>query len=1252
MPSYGPYLSRLVLDWSRDGGLGVRELEGTLVSVDLSGFTALSERLQAKGRAGAEELTLAVSGVFQGLIGITERHGGDVLKFRGDALLLFFDGSDHERRACYAAADMRWLIGATGEMMSSVGPVTLRMSTGVYTGPCHFFLVEGTHRELVIAGPAATATIELEDAAEAGEILLSERTAAALEPGWVGTARGNGRLLGELPEREVAPRPETPPPELSDEIELYVPEPLRAHLLLEAGESEHRQVTAAFLKFSGVDEVIAAAGPEVTYGLLSSLAQVLGGELKELGLTWFGSDIDTGGGKLYIVGGAPSSTGADEERMLRALRKVLASYDGLMLRAGVNRGPAFCGDIGTDSCRSYNVMGDTVNLAARLTSRAEPGGLLTTADVLERARTRFETTSQSFLMKGKERPITAYHVGAVLGEKEDEPQAELPFVGREAELAALALAVNGARVRQQQVVELIGEPGIGKSRLLDELKKQALGFTQLVGRCDQYSSASAYSVFRDLLRPLVGLTPEMDAREAGASLLPWIAAVMPDLAPLAPLIAVPFDAEVPSTPEVDELDPQFRRDRLHECVGTLLTRVLLMPTLLIIEDGHWIDDASRDLLHSLTREQVPRPWLVCVTRRPQGGDFADPEVDGHVHLALGPIDARAAQSLALAAAGEVAVSDEVLAALVERAGGNPLFVRELVAASRGASDVSSLPDSVETLILTRMDTLAPEDRFLLRNASVLGARFELDMLAEIVREELPDAGNLAHWERLAEFVAWDDAGRLHFLHDLFRAVAYEGLSFRRRAEIHGRVGAVLEERAGAAVADVAELLSLHYHRAAEHEKAWTYSVLAGRRAQERSANVEAVELYERALDVADGAGAPPAEVAVVAQALGDVAELAARYDTAEGAYERARAAVPDDTISQAHLLRKEGIVSERRGRYAEALERYESALGVLERADDELKRVRSCADVELAYAGVKLRQGKFDDACTWAERAAASAEAGEDRRRLGYAYAMSYIAAVYAGPGAPEQRDAALAILEEAGDLVRLLNLQNNVGIEAYFDGRWDEALDWYRRSGETAARVGDVVNVARAQSNEAEILSDRGQLEEARALFEQALRVWRAADYRIGVALATANLGRVMARSGQFEDAHRLLEDALAQFQELGAEAYVVETRARLAECLVLEGHHREALAALTPLCEPESSQLALAERLAGYAVVQSRAGFEAAKPHFERSLEAAEAASAEYELALTLRAIAETSGVDDGRATEILSRLGVVSTPPVPLP
>jgi class 3 adenylate cyclase/tetratricopeptide (TPR) repeat protein len=1242
-------LPRLVVDWSRHGGSGLRELEGTLVSVDLSGFTRLSERLQAKGRAGAEELVLVVSGVFQSLIGITERYQGDVLKFRGDALLLFFDGAGHETRACRTASDMQRMIRATGKTMSSVGPVTLRMSTGIHTGVCHFFLVEGSHRELVVAGPAATATIELESAAEAGQILLSEQTAASLEPGSVGPALAHGRLLLELP-GEAFDEPMTIP-ERSEGLEQYVPEPLRAHLLLEAGEAEHRQVTAAFVRFTGVDEAMDAEGAETVHARLSALAQVVGEETKRHGLTWLESDIDVGGGKLYLVGGAPSSTGADEERMLRVLRTVLATFQGLTLRAGVNRGPAFCGDIGADTRRTYAVMGDTVNLAARLTSRAEPGRLLATADVLERAHTRFDAHPQLFLFKGKEHPITAYRVGATLGEK-DEPQVELPFVGREDELAAIALALERARVRQQQLVELVGEPGIGKSRLVAELRKQASGFMHLVGRCDPYTSASAYSVFRDLLRPLVGLKPEMDAAEAGVHLLAWMAAVTPDLIPLAPLVALPFDAEVPSTPEVDQLEAQFRRGQLHQTVGTLLMRVLVTPTLLIFEDAHWMDDASRDLLLSLTRIEESRPCLVCVTRRPQGGGFVSAGVDGHLQLSLGPIDQQAAHALALAASGEVAVSDEALAVVVERAGGNPLFVRELVAATRGANDLSSLPDTVETLILTRMDTLAPEDRFLLRNASVFGARFELELLAHVVEQDLPDAGNLARWERLAEFVAWEGAGRLHFVHDLFRAVAYEGLSFSRRREVHARIGAALEERAGESVADVADLLSLHYHRADQHEKAWKYAVLAGKRAQDRSANVEAVEFYERALDVADGAGASLAAIARVAEALGDVAEIAARYETAEAAYQRAREAVPDDAITQSHLLRKKGILDERRGRYAQSLQRYEEALGVLDEAEDTVERDRSRADVELGYAGVKMRQGRFDEARAWAERAATSADAGADRARLAHAYFLSHIAAVHSGRRAPEHRDKALAMLEEASDLARLLGVQNNVGIEAYFDGRWDDALDWYRRSGQSAARVGDVVSVARTQNNEAEILSDRGRLDEARVLFEQALRVWRAAGYRIGIALATSNLGRAMARSGRFEDAHRLLEDALAQFEELGAEAYVGETQARLAECLVLEGRHRDALEALAPLVADGSSQLAMAERLTGYAVVQSRAGFEKAKPHFERSLEAAEATGAEYELALTLLAIAETSGGDDSRANEILERLGVVSTSSVPLP
>jgi tetratricopeptide (TPR) repeat protein len=798
-----------------------------------------------------------------------------------------------------------------------------------------------------------------------------------------------------------------------------------------------------------------------------------------------------------------------------------------------------------------------------------------------------------------------------------------------------AITVAAARVRQQQLVEIVGEPGIGKSRLTDELTRQALGFTQLLGRCDQYSTASPYSVFRELLRPLAGITPELDAAEAGSRLAPWVEAVMPDLAPLLPLLAIPFGADVPSTPETEQIDPQFRRARLNELIDTFLTRVLMMPTLIVIEDAHWIDDASRELILHLTRAAAARPWLVCVTRRPQGGELTRDDVAGHVRLALGPLSTEVSQSLALSAAGEVAFAQDVMSALVERAGGNPLFLRELVSASRGATDVDSLPDSVETVILTRMDTLPPEDRFLLRNASVLGARFELDLLAEVLAQELTDVDDLARWERLAEFVAWEGAGELRFLHDLFRAVAYEGLSFKRRKEVHARVGAALEQRG----ADAA-LLSLHFLRAEEFERAWAYSLEAGRRAQGEYANVEAAELYGRALGAAEHVELRPEEVAAAAEALGDVQELAARYEEATRAYGRARKLDPSP-----RLLLKEGHVRERLGKYPDALKWYGRAL---KGADAQTQ-----IDVELAYAGVKHRQGRFDEAAHWAGLAAEHAEAAGNRSGLAHAYHLLDIAHTRLGDGDRSFRGLALPIYEELGDLIGQARVLNVLGVEAYFEGHWNEAIDYYRRCKDVSDRAGNVVVAATATNNEAEILSDQGRLEEAEALFTEALRVWRAAGYSVGIALATSNLGRFAARAGRFDQAHRLLDEALAAFEEIGADAFVAEAEVRRAECLVFEGRHRDAAKAVDRLLAVNgSSYRATLERLAGYAVLQSRAPFAKAKPHFDSSLEAARAAEAPYEAALTLLAAAHAGGEPSGEAEEILARLGVVSTPHVPLP
>jgi len=1222
---FEPYLPRLVLDWAERGPAERwREVDGSLVSVDLSGFTALAERLQARGRAGAEELVLAISGVFEGLIGIANRRGGDTLKFRGDALLILFSGDAHAERACRAASEMQWFIERTGETMSSVGEVNLRMSTGIYSGTCHFFLVESSHRELVVAGPAATATIRLEDESGAGEVLVSPATAAAVGPDWLSGERGGAALLALDREPDAAA-----PPVVEDdgrqsaalELEPFVPTALRSYLRLEAGEAEHRQVTAAFVKFTGVEALLAQRGPAVVAEALDALGAIVGRVTSELGLTWLESDIDVDGGKLYLAAGAPSTTGADEERMLRALRAILDEGSALTLRAGVHRGPAFAGDIGASARRTYAVMGDTVNLAARLAARAEPGEILATAEVLERSPTRFETAPQPFLVKGKERAITAYSVGAVTGVAEAERAQELPIIGRAQELAELEAAVAAARLRQGQVAELVGEPGIGKSRLVDELKTMTVGFTQLVARCDQYGMSVPYLPFRSLLRPLAGITDAESPAEAGGRLKPWIEAVMPEFAPWLPLLAIPFDAEVPMTPETEEIEPAFRRERVFKTVEDFLLRVLVMPTLIVFEDTHWIDDASHSVLLHLVRSSAPRPWLVAITRRPQGLGFVDEPGDGQRVLELAALPGEETARLALAAAGEVALSEELLSEVSERSGGNPLFVRELVAASRADGGVAALPETVETLITTRIDTLEPGDRFLLRNASVLGARFELDLLADVLADELADVGDLERWRRLGEFVAWEGTNELRFRHDLFRTVAYEGLSFRRRREIHGRVGTVLESRAGQGSVELAPLLSLHFLHAEDYERAWRYSVAVGQLAQHRFANVDAAELFQRALAAAEHLELPPLEVAHVAEALGDVCELAARYEEAGDAYRLARELAADG-LEQSRLMRKEGILRERLGSYPEALEWYGRGLQALDDSAAVGNGLQGRVELELATAGVKYRQGQFDEGIQWSSQAAEHAELADDRAALGHAYFLLHLNHISLGEKDDEHARMALSMLEEAGDLVLQSNVVNNLGIEAYYAGRWDEASELYRQSGELSERVGDVVNVARAQNNEGEIVSDQGKLDEAQALFSEARRVWRAARYPVGIALATSNLGRVGARAGRFDDALELLAGALMAFEALGSDALGQETRARRAECFVLAGRYQDALDLVPTVLEAAGENRLLypfLERLYGYALVQARRPDEA-RPRFERSLELARELEADYEVALTL--------------------------------
>ena len=251
------FVPRLTLDWLRDQpDTRWREVEGTLAFVDISGFTAMSERLSSLGRAGAEEVTEVMNATFAALLAVAYAQGGGLLKFGGDALLLLYEGGDHAARAARAAFEMRRTLRAIGRPKTSAGAIQLKMHAGLHSGRFQFFLVGSSHRELLITGPAASRTVEMEAVSKAGEILLSAEAAAFLGDDELSEEHDSGRLLRAAP--SVRGTVEPLPAVEGVALEVAVPAPLRAQLL-EVGplEGEHRSAAIAFVRFSGTDEIIA-----------------------------------------------------------------------------------------------------------------------------------------------------------------------------------------------------------------------------------------------------------------------------------------------------------------------------------------------------------------------------------------------------------------------------------------------------------------------------------------------------------------------------------------------------------------------------------------------------------------------------------------------------------------------------------------------------------------------------------------------------------------------------------------------------------------------------------------------------------------------------------------------------------------------------------------------------------------------------------------------------------------------------------
>jgi len=1245
--------------------------EGTAAFIDISGFTALSEQLARKGREGAEQITELIGSVFESMLAVAYESGGSLIKFGGDALLLWFDGEAHTARACRATVLMRDVLREVGRIDLPDAKVTLRMAQGVHSAAFNFFAVGTSHLELLATGPAWSRLVAMQHGAAADEIVVSPETAGVLAAECLGDTKEPGRLLqreppGTFEKMALRPRPTMAP----DAVARLLPVAVREHLRDANALPEHRPVTVAFIRYGGTDALIESQGKEAAANALQQLLTIVEQAAEAHGIAFLASDVDIDGGKLILTAGAPKVTGDDEEHMLLALRAIVEGRLPLPIHIGVNRGAVFAGDVGPPYRRTYTVMGDAVNLAARLMAKAEPAApaeIYATADVLDRSKTTFEATElPPFNVKGKAEPVRAWTVGRAKGSRArstEEPR--LPLTGRNVELGVIRKAFTSARGGEGRLVDVVGEAGVGKTRLLEALRDAAAGFRKMHASCEAYTASTPYAVWTELLRESMGFGRDDSDSTIAERLREEVSTRTPDLLPMLPLVAIAFGVEIEPTPEVEMLAETNRRAKLHETIGRFLEVAVPEKALVEIENAHHMDEASADLLAYLAGTMGARSWLFAVARRPGDAGFRAPDAPTVLRVELKVLAPADVLRLAQLATKETPLPEHVLQTVATRSGGNPQFLRDLLRTAVASGGVADLPDSAEAATMAQIDALSPADRALVRRASVFGLTFHPRMIEWLAVDGEFAPSDPDVWDRLRELFTEEPDGYMRFRRSLLRDAAYAGLPFKLRRQLHGAVAARLKEEMDFPE-EIAGTLALHYYEAGEYRSVLQYALIAAKDAESVYAYVDAAKFYVQAVDAGSKIeNLEKAELAAAQRALGDAWYRAGEFKKASDAYVAARELTASDPLKEAALLLNLSHVEAKLGKYDQALRWTEEARAILPKVDGR-EAARQIARAGAWYSMVLQFAGRTADALQWADQTVTEAEAADELEALADAYFVKgWAYGELNKEGGFELMQRSLEAFERAGNRERQLHVLASLGAMCHWEGRWDDALSYFEKSREDSAKVGDTVGAALARINVAEILTDRGEWGEAEAALLETLPVWQASQHRYYLAGCLSFLGRVSLRKGRLDEALARLEEAKTGFLQVGAEQEVPPVDARIAECRVALGDANAALEMAQGMLARagESTGVArvvpLLERVRAHALLL-QGDLWGARDALEASLAAARERHSSFEAALTMLSLCEVDRlegvepaqemVDESRS--LLAKFKIRAVPPVPAP